>query len=189
MKDIYDAKKTLTVLSYLLEQFDGKLSCQKLFSLLYLVDRESLLRYGETMTGDTWLLTKDGVLFETTYQMLRKIGAGWEMWLPFLEKEGKKYYDSVVVLRRGIDSSELSRADRAILDEVVSLHGEETEATLINVINTLPECKGALVENSKVRLKAEKILKANGLAKCINNYRENIKVKEELACLASVLGN
>ena len=189
MKDIFDAKKTLTVLSYILEQFDGKLSCQKLFSLLYFADRESLLRYGETMTGDAWLLTKDGVLSEITYQMLRKTGAGWEMWLPFLKKEGKKYYDSFVVLRRSIDSLELSRADRTILDGVVSLHGEETEVALLSDINTLPECKGMSVDNTNVRLKAENILKANGLAKCITNYWENIKVKEELACLVRVLGN
>lgn len=113
-----DEQKIAQMAAYLLLKRGGRMSHLKLIKMLYLADRESLARYGYSMSGDKPVSMDHGPALTTTLDLLngcvRSRPGGWEDWVS--DRENHE-----VSLAREADFSdldELSQADVGVLESV-----------------------------------------------------------------------
>lgn len=140
---VYDFEATKAALLYLVSKGLPSFDKHKALTLLFLADRAHLLRFGRTITGDSYVLSADGPI---PLETARFLGG--------LQGEGTKVGTSEVkdlaelfeltndehpqhLLKVPFDKDALSESDLVILDQVASEHGgktfdelyEETHAT------------------------------------------------------------
>lgn len=87
MKDytLFDERKAAHAAAYFLHKAGGALPVLKLVKLLYLAERTSLKRYGETITGDQFVSMPHGPVLSMTYDHvngnLPSKDGGWQTWI------------------------------------------------------------------------------------------------------------
>lgn len=59
IKFVFDDRKAAQAAAYLLKLNGGKMDYRRLITLLYLADREMLLKHGRTITGDEFVNVPD----------------------------------------------------------------------------------------------------------------------------------
>ncbi|PWC18100.1 Panacea domain-containing protein [Brenneria corticis] len=125
--NMFSENKTAQMAGYLLLKRGGRMAYIKLMKLLYLADREYMLTYGYSMTGDRAVSMDNGPVLSKTYDLLKSGSpqeeSPWSEWIA-----GEKDYEvSIKKQVRGLDDDEafdeLSRADLRILDKVFSEFG------------------------------------------------------------------
>lgn len=123
---MYSEIKTAQMAGYLLFKRGGRMAYIKLMKLLYLADREYLLSYGDSMTGDRAVSMNHGPVLSRTYDLLQSGSqeeeSPWDDWIA-----GESNYEvSIKKPVHGLDDDafdELSRADKRILDKVFAEYG------------------------------------------------------------------
>lgn len=125
---------------YFLEQEDGKMNKLKLMKLLYLAERESLLRYGMSMTGDYVVSMDHGMVLSKTLDLAREtaIDAHPDGWYAKIARHGQ--YD-LELTSSDTELDELSQADLGILKDIWDRFGHMDQWTIRNHTHTLPEWK------------------------------------------------
>ena len=113
------------------------MSYLKLIKLLYLLDREALLRWGRPVTTDRYVSMDNGPVVSRIYDLIREepapgtdpiwrhyisVPQGWEVEL-LAEPEGE----------------ELSPAEETLIDEIFAKFGSMSRWDLVNVSHELPE--------------------------------------------------
>ena len=63
---LFNERKAAQAAAYLLCKAGGSLNVLKLVKLMYLAERESLRRYGETITGDALVSMRNGPVLSAT---------------------------------------------------------------------------------------------------------------------------
>ena len=99
---------------------DGKMSYMKLVKLMYLVDREALLRWGFSLTGDSFVSMKHGQILSITYDLVRHSLFGKRYWYQFISEP---FGDKEVRLIKEPETDELSKADVELITEVFDHFG------------------------------------------------------------------
>lgn len=123
---MYSEAKTAQMAGYLLFKRGGRMAYIKLMKLLYLADREYMIRYGESMTGDRAVSMNNGPVLSRTYDLLKSGSpfeeSPWDDWIA-----GESNYEvSVKKHVHGVDDEafdEMSLADKKILDKVFDEYG------------------------------------------------------------------
>ena len=111
------------------------LSRVRMMKLLYLADRESLKRYGESITGDAPYSMPQGPVLTTTYDLMKS-----ERHSPEWDRLIRDVFR--VALKDGVSEESLdalSMADVEIIDEIWSRYGEMNEEELVEYVHALPE--------------------------------------------------
>jgi uncharacterized phage-associated protein len=118
----FNQRKATQVAGMLLQlrQNDGVMSYMKLIKLMYLIDREALLRWGWSMTGDDYVSMKHGQVLSKTFNLIRQLIFGDMYWYRFISAP---FGDKEVRLLQEPESDELSRADRALIQEIFDRFG------------------------------------------------------------------
>lgn len=119
-------EKVAQMAAYLLHKRGGRMAYIKLMKLLYLADRECLIRFGDSMSGDNYVSMNHGPVLSRTYDLVKSGGdyddSPWELWI-----SGEANYEvSIKKVLSGVtddDFDELSKADIKILDETFSKYG------------------------------------------------------------------
>jgi uncharacterized phage-associated protein len=117
MKDysLFDERKAAQAAAYFLHMAGGGLKLIKLMKLLYLAERVSLQRYGDTITGDAFVSMPHGPVLSGTYELMNgvceSVEGGWDAWIS--DREGH-----CVSLRNSISSPE---------DELLALSDSDLE--------------------------------------------------------------
>ena len=113
------------------------MSYLKLIKLLYLLDRESLLRWGRPVTTDSYVSMDNGPVVSRIYDLIREEpDPGAEgIWRKHIS-EPRNYE---VVLLQDPGNSELSRAEEDLIVEVFRRHGSKSRWELRDFSHTLPE--------------------------------------------------
>jgi uncharacterized phage-associated protein len=146
----------------LIEWRGGKMSYMKLIKLLYLADREALLRWGRPITTDRYVSMDHGPVVSNIYEIVRaepQPGRG-SYWRRFVSAPDGNYDVSLLA---SPDASELSQAEESLLREVFASHGGETRWQLVDFCHTLPEWQDP--EGSAFPIEYRDILQAAGKTK------------------------
>ena len=130
----------------------------KLIKLLYLADREALLRWGRPITTDRYFSMDRGPVLSRVMDLVtdgEDPGAPC-IWASHIS--GPANFE--VQLRSDAGRDELSDAELALLDEVFRDHGGKSRWELVDLTHKLPEWKDP--QGSTVPITYRDILKAGG---------------------------
>ncbi|HBE9090501.1 putative phage-associated protein [Serratia fonticola] len=125
---MFSESKTAQMAGYLLLKRGGRMAYIKLMKLLYLSDREYMLTYGDSMTGDRAVSMDNGPVLSKTYDLLKSGSpeeeSPWGEWIA-----GERNFEvSIKKQVRGLNDEdafdELSKADIRILDKVFAEFGK-----------------------------------------------------------------
>ncbi|NOQ13699.1 MAG: DUF4065 domain-containing protein [Methyloprofundus sp.] len=116
---MFSEEKVTHMASYLLIKRGGRMSYMKLLKLLYLAERESLVKWGETMSGDKFVSMPHGPVMSSTYDLLQNRNTVWNAFINSEANCEVSIKDSVVE----DDLDELSVAEIKILDSIFEQFG------------------------------------------------------------------
>ncbi len=117
----FNEEKTLSAMLYLAGQ-TGEIDLYLLMKMLYLADRAHIVKWGRTITGDTYEKMDWGPVPINAYTMINSLRgvSKWhvnlENWLQFRENKAEKEYIVSAVCSPRL--RKMSRSDKAILDAV-----------------------------------------------------------------------
>lgn len=146
---------------YLLSRNGGSMSHMKLIKLLYLAEREALLRWGRPITFDTYMSMDHGPVLSLT---LNKINSDLEpgnvsYWHTYItERVGHE----VSLVRDDVTTDALSDAEEQLLEEIFENFGHMTKWEIRDHTHTLPEWQDP--EGSSVLIQIRDILLTEGLS-------------------------
>ncbi len=108
------------------------MSYMKLIKLLYLADREALLRWGRPITTDRYVSIDHGPVVSNVYELIRaepQPGRG-QYWRRFVSAPDGNYDVSLLATP---EPAELSQAEDLLLREIFALHGANTPGTMLTI--------------------------------------------------------
>lgn len=191
---MFDAQKATQVAAYFLWKRGGRMAYLKLLKLMYLAERECLLRYDERLTGDEMFSLKFGPVLSKTYDLFKQEdpNSEWAKWISrepnyeFSFKKGKEVNPS--------DPLELfdclSKAEISLLNEVFAKYGNLTRWQIRDAThekNCCPEWTDP--HGSALPISLKHLLTAHGKSdkvsdKIIRHVREMDSVHESLRALS-----
>jgi len=124
---LFDERKAAQAAACLLHKAGGELPMLKLMKLLYLSERLSMQRYGDTITGDAFVSMPHGPVLSMTLNhmngtMPSKAG-GWETWIADRADNAVALRDESMVRTPEEDLLALSDTDLECLTEVWAQFG------------------------------------------------------------------
>ena len=154
----FNERKATEAAARLLKLRGGRMSYLKLIKLLYLVDRDALLRWGEPVTTDRYFSMKYGPVVSRIYSLINEgappgVESVWERYI-------SKPSDREVQLLEEPPQSELSPAEEALIDEVFSTFGKMNRWNLVEHSHGFPEWKDP--QDSALPIETSNILQAGG---------------------------
>lgn len=119
---LFDECKAAQAAACLLHKAGGKLPLLKLMKLMYLAERLSLQRYGDTITGDSFVSMPHGPVLSMTYDhmngaLLSQEG-GWETWVSDRAENSVALRDESMIRSPEEDLLALSDTDLECLNDV-----------------------------------------------------------------------
>jgi len=129
-----------------------------LVKLLVLIDRKALLAFGRPLTGDKISAMKNGLVLSRVLDFVsqKKQEKPVSYWHKFISRPAPYVY--TVRFSGPADTSALSEAELALIDEVYSEHRNKSEWDLSEIHHQLPEWKEANPGKSSVDIPFERIL-------------------------------
>ena len=178
-------EKAAQMAAYLLLKRGGRMAYIKLMKLLYLSDRESLITYGDSMTGDKAVSMNNGPVLSQTYDLLKCGGdseeSPWNQWI-----SGEPNYE--VSLKKGVRGfdddafDELSKSDIKILDRVFNTFGHYKRFDLcLKTHDMCPEWQDP--QGSSIPINPKDIFRSAGKTEeeaenCLRHVNERHQLKE-----------
>jgi uncharacterized phage-associated protein len=133
----FNEKKATEAAAYLLKLRGGRMSYMKLIKLLYLADREALLRFGCPITTDRYVSMDRGPVLSRVLNLItdERAPATSSIWTNVISEPD--HYE--VRLNEKIEPEELSDAEIELLDEIFERYGRMDRWRLIEITHGLPE--------------------------------------------------
>src|SRR5207302_7637320 len=171
----FNQRKATQAAAYFLRMRGGRMSYLKLIKLLYLADREPLLRWGRPISTDCYVAMDRGPVLSRVLDLATdgEDPGTPSIWAASIT-EPRNYE---VALKGDAGDDELSEAEIQLLDEVFAKHGKMSRWELVKLTHTLPEWVDP--RGGAVAITYRDILKAGG-----KSDLEIAAVEEELAELA-----
>lgn len=150
--------KTTQAVTLFLQKSDGrKMNYMKLIKLLYLADREALLRWSRPITGDTYFAMKNGPVLSNVLNIIN-YGEDPEddsYWYKYITKPS----DYMVELTESVpEQDKLSKREIALIDEIFDKFNEFDQWDLVKICHDiLPEWKDP--GNSREAIQIDDILR------------------------------
>jgi uncharacterized phage-associated protein len=115
----------------------GRMKYLKLIKLLYLLDREALLRWGRPVTTDRYVSMDNGPVVSRIYELILDEPAPGtkSVWRSHISAPAN--WD--VELMREPDAEELSRAEEDLIDDIFSKYGKVNRWELVRLSHEFPE--------------------------------------------------
>ncbi len=115
----------------------GRMSYLKLIKLLYLLDREALLRWGRPVTTDRYVSMDNGPVVSRIYGLIREepLPGTDPVWRQYISAPSN--YEVTLTTQPEID--ELSPAEESLIEEIFSIYGKLSRWELVNLSHDLPE--------------------------------------------------
>ncbi len=156
---MFDERKATEAASLFLMLRGRRMHYMKLIKLLYLADREALLRWGIPITTDTYVSMDHGPVVSTIYDLIRRRVEGLT-WAEYISAPmGDR--DKEVELIKDVKLSRLSRAEEQLIHEVFEHYGSWNRYALRDyVLHKLPEWQDP--EGTSIPITIADILKAGG---------------------------
>lgn len=133
----FNEKKAIQIAARLLQQAGGVIDLLRLTKLLYLVDREALMRWGLSLTGDRYASMPKGMVLSQTYDLSKRKFLQPRLWDDYISAPDHSH-NMALLAEPGID--ELSEEDIDLIDEIHALYKKKSTKFLIDMVHhKLPE--------------------------------------------------
>lgn len=178
MKPQFREDKTTQVAAYLLRLRGGEMSYMKLIKLLYIIDRNALLKWGRPVTYDQYVSMDNGPVLSRTYNLIndgvqRDSDSYWHRFISHPE-------NYTVSLLQECSTDELSNAELNLTEEVFNDFGSLSRWELVDLTHDkFSEWEDP--EGSAIPIDYTDILKAGGKTEI-----EITAIKHELEGLALI---
>jgi uncharacterized phage-associated protein len=152
----FDPDKAVNALAFFSRQGVSGLDHMKIAKMVFLADRAHLLRYGRTITGDSYVCMEHGPVPSITRDMVNARIAedpDAESMLDYFEVRRSGKYPELIA-KRDADLEVFSDSDIEVLTEVIERHGPESAWNLRDFTHTLPEIGAALAARAAARKKS-----------------------------------
>lgn len=171
----FNERKATQAAAHLLRLRGGRMSYLKLIKLLYLADREALLRWGRPISTDRYVSMDRGPVLSRVLDLATDGDAPGapSIWAASITAPGN--YE--VELKADAGDDELSEAEIEILDAIFAQHGRKSRWDLVALTHALPEWIDP--RGGAIAISYRDILKAGG-----KSDLEIAAIEEELAELA-----
>jgi uncharacterized phage-associated protein len=133
----FNERKATEAAARFLSLRGGRMSYLKLIKLLYLLDREALLRWSRPVTTDRYVSMDNGPVVSRIYDLIREEPAPETdpIWRHYISApQGRE-----VVLIAEPEPAELSRAEAGLIDEIYAEYGAKNRWDLVRISHELPE--------------------------------------------------
>ena len=134
---LFNEAKATQAAAHILHLRGGSMSYVKLIKLLYLADREALIRWGRPITTDRYVSLDIGPVVNRVYELIRGEPAPNSMWIWRKFISAPENYE--VRLMNDPGSSELTRPELDLMDEVFAQHGRQSRWSVVDYTRSLPE--------------------------------------------------
>jgi uncharacterized phage-associated protein len=164
----------------LLKLRGGRMSYMKLLKLLYLADRQALLKHGRPITFDRYVSMDRGPVLSQTYNLIVEEDDpdNPTYWREFISPVD----NWEVELRKEAPVTELSRAQEEVLEEVFARFGSMDGSELERLSHTLAEWNDPHGSSSPIDI--DEILRAGGMSESDRDgVEEKLAAEEALAQL------
>src|SRR5713226_1079634 len=132
----FNERKAMQAAGRLLELRGGRMSYLKLIELLYLADRDALLRWGRPITTDRYFSMDRGPVLG---RVLDLVTDGEDPGAPCIWAQHiSGPQDFKVQLKTEAGRDELSDAELELLDEIFRKHGDKGRWELVDLTHKLP---------------------------------------------------
>ncbi len=137
MMPLFNEVKATQVAARFLTLRGGVMSYVKLVKLLYLTDREALIRWGRPITTDRHISLDNGPVVGRVHDLIRDEPPPncFRFWRRFIS-EPKDYE---VRLLDNPGNGELSSSEQALIDEIFAQHGSQSRWAVVDFSRSLPE--------------------------------------------------
>jgi hypothetical protein len=148
----------------------------KLIKLMYLIDREALVRWGWSMTGDRYVSMEHGQVLSGTYDLIRDEHFGDSYWKRYISPPLGEYEVRLVAEP---EASELSEAELTLIEEVYNKFGRLNRWRLRDYTHRLPEYR----QTNGPSLDVDYASVLKGAQKSDEEIRDILEDLEEIAAL------
>lgn len=164
MRFDFDIRKTIAAVGFLLERQGGELDMLPTIKMLYLADKQALIRWGNTITGDSYKSLPQGPVLREVYALFKGEG--------FADEEHQavwdQYFSELVNYRthklQDIDLGPLSEREMEVLEEARrTINSMDARDVPDFLHETCPEWEDPRPAKSRALL-PEAILRKNGVA-------------------------
>lgn len=153
----FDEAKATQVAALVLRLRGGRIHYLKLIKLLYLIDREALLRWGVLVTTDRHVSMDHGPVVSDIYKLIIE-DKQKPIWAKYISQPLGDYE---VELLSDFPTDRLSRAEEKLIEEVYAQYGYRNRWDLVdNVMHKLPEWTNP--HGSAIPIHIREILQAGG---------------------------
>lgn len=154
----FNERKAVQAAGRLILQGGGEMNYMALLKLLYLIDREALLRWGRPVTGAAVVAMSRGPVLSQVFDRVsqKKQNLSESIWHKFIPRPASYVY--TVRFSEVPDTTALSEAEIALIDEVFAAHRNKSEDELVDFTHQLPEWRDP--GKTSVPIPFEDILKA-----------------------------
>lgn len=159
--------------AYLLKKQGGRMAYLKLLKLLYLVERQAMAKWGEPISGDSFVSMPQGPVLSQTYDLIKNDSTS--PWCHLIK--GDSNWEVSLVHEISIDDlDELSPAEIKIIDQVFEEFGKMSRFEIVKY--THDNCKEWQdPHGSSYPIKPESVYRAMGknenqVKKLLKKYSE-----------------
>jgi uncharacterized phage-associated protein len=176
----FNERKATQAAACLLQLRGGKMSYMKLIKLLYLADREALLRWGRPITTDRYVSMNRGPVLSGVLDLATdgEDPNSPSIWANHIGEPAN--YE--VQLKSDAGQDELSEVEIELLKKVFQEHGNKNRWELVELTHKLPEWKNP--QGSAIPIAYRDILKAGGKTEleitAIEDELEGVALTENL---------
>lgn len=172
----FNEKRATEAAAKFLKLRGGRMSYLKLIKLLYLLDREALLRWGRPVTTDRYVSMGNGPVVSRIYDLMREEPAPGTnpIWRQFISAPSN--YEVSLTVEPEID--ELSPAEESLIEEIFAKYGKLSRWDLVNLSHDLAEWQDP--KGSAIPIEYRDILRAGN-----KTESEIAAVESELESLAA----
>jgi uncharacterized phage-associated protein len=171
----FDEAKATQSAAFFLRLRGGQMHHIKLIKLLYLADREALLRWGAPITSDRYVSMDNGPVLSRVLNLITD-DRPKPVWSQYISAPMGDYE---VQLVKDFPTDRLSRAEERLITEIFEQYGYRNRWDLIdNVMHHLPEWRNP--NGSSIPIQIRDILNAAG-----ESEEEIRKIIRELSSFAS----
>jgi uncharacterized phage-associated protein len=138
MSPTFNEKKATQAAGRLLERAGNRMSAMKLVRMLYLADREAIVRWGRPITTDRFVFLKHGPVLSQVSSLLAE-GDDPRLEPSLWGAHITRPRDGAVDLQGTLDFRQLSDGELEVLDEIAQRYEASTSWELADLTRGLPE--------------------------------------------------
>ncbi|MEK7765291.1 MAG: Panacea domain-containing protein [bacterium] len=157
MKLVFNERKAAQAAAYLLKTHGGELNYMALIKLLYLADRDALLKVGYPITGGHLVSLPHGPVLSQVLDLINMPSQVETPWFEYISSP-ERYHVSLKVAEPETD--ELSEFEMETLRKVHERYGSMDQWQLRDLTHTLPEWDDP--HGSSLPIEPERILREGG---------------------------